>query len=365
MQINNNIRAIILIIILFVAYSINAQQLFPVQNSEGKYGFINAKGSVVINTIYDSAFYFSDGYCCIREGNQWGYIDSLGEMVIQPQFDSTFTFNDGLALVFKDSMAGYIGADGEYKIEPRYFDGMSFSDGMALVKYKEDTWGFIDNQGVLRVKEFPIYEFTIRDYGSEKFYYWPPFFHSGFVSYNQNNSVFLDKKGRKHKYKNQILNDFNISDGVFVAYDDQDKKDYYINKKGKRIISDTYSAISYFIDGYAWVLSCEDDSSIFYYIDKQGEKVDSVAFEVFCPYSSIINLGNGVACTYDYKHTDTRGLIIFSLGGDSVKVCKLPFYYPDNHSDIMIQNTLFLTCIEGGKVYINIKGTVVSKYHIH
>ena len=362
-KLNRFFLVIIMFVLTLSCMSLEAQQLFPVQNSEGKFGFINPRGEVVIKAVYDSAFYFSEGYCCIREGNQWGYIDSLGKMIIQPQFDSAYTFSEGLALVFQDSMAGYIGVDGKYIIEPKYFDGMSFSDGMALVKYEEDKWGFIDNQGKLRIKEFQIDEFTIHEYGPENIYYCLPFFRSGLVSYNPYHHIFLDKKGRKYKYKKYNISRF--SDGVAIANDAQDRKSFYINKKGKRIISDTYSAISRFIDGHAWVLSCEDSTnSVFYYIDKQGEKVDSVVIDLYCQHTSLFNIGNGVACTYNYRNADLRGLIIFNLRGDSINVRKLPFYTPDIHSDIRLQNTLFLTYIEIEKVYINIKGDIVSKYLI-
>jgi len=186
-----------------------------------------------------------------------------------------------------------------------------------------------------------------------------PIFHSGLVRYHH---IFLDKKGRKQKYKKYDLRRF--SDGVAIAYDDQFYINFYINKKGKRIISDTYFSLSRFIDGYAWVLSCEDSTnSIFYYIDKQGVKVDSVAFEVFCPYSGLYNLGNGVACYYNYKTPDL-GTIIFNERGDSIRVQRLPIYWPDIRSYTKSQKILFITKIEGEKVYINIKGDIVSKYLI-
>ena len=43
-----------------------------------KYGYINKKGEIIINAIYDYACDFSEGFALVKKGNQWGLIDVFG-----------------------------------------------------------------------------------------------------------------------------------------------------------------------------------------------------------------------------------------------------------------------------------------------
>ena len=351
---------LILSSLLLVSSAIKAQLLFRVQNTEGKYGFINKEGVVVIKPVFDASMIFNEGYCAVKLDEKWDYIDNLGNMTIKPQYDSAYTFNEGFALVFQDSLAGYIGADGKYKIEPKYYDGMSFSDGMALVQIEDFRWGFIDNKGKVKIKDFHIrYSY---DYGNNDIHYWMPFFHSGLVKCMHNQNVFFDKKGKMHKYKYDYVNDFN--NGIALL----GPNDGYINKRGKLVLSNKYLLSSEFVDGYAWVLFCVNDSnSVFYCINELGEIKGQTLFNGGCSIGFLTNLGNETAC-FTYRTDYNSGSTIFNTKGDILSMKNELIFsdcFIDIHSGIKLQNTLFLTKIEGERVYINIKGDIVSKYHIY
>ena len=55
---------------------------------DGKYGFIDANGSVVIDYIYDDATeQNSSGYAGIKKDGVWGAIDLLGNIAIEPTYN--------------------------------------------------------------------------------------------------------------------------------------------------------------------------------------------------------------------------------------------------------------------------------------
>ena len=81
--------------------------LFPVKQ-DGKWGYIDKTGKIVINPQFDSATSFSKGLARVVIGDKWGYIDKTGKIVINPQFDSAASFCDGLARVVIGDKWGYI-----------------------------------------------------------------------------------------------------------------------------------------------------------------------------------------------------------------------------------------------------------------
>lgn len=101
----------------------------------GKCGYVNLQGEVVIPLQYGAAKEFSDGlapvefkveYSVSSEGSsyyaKWGYINELGEIVIPPIFDDAESFTNGMASVKFDI----------------YDSGKS-----------KNIYGFIDNEGNL------------------------------------------------------------------------------------------------------------------------------------------------------------------------------------------------------------------------
>lgn len=55
--------------------------------SNGKYGFINTKGEVVVPCIYDLAHSFYEGYATVESNGKWGVVDKKGRVIIQPIYD--------------------------------------------------------------------------------------------------------------------------------------------------------------------------------------------------------------------------------------------------------------------------------------
>ncbi|QXE87820.1 WG repeat-containing protein [Geomonas nitrogeniifigens] len=76
-----------------------AQGLMVIE-SEGKYGYMDTKGEIIIEPKYDDARPFSGGLSPVQIGALWGIIDLTGKLVSKVIFEYVFdTFEDGVLLV--------------------------------------------------------------------------------------------------------------------------------------------------------------------------------------------------------------------------------------------------------------------------
>jgi len=120
----------------------------------GKVGYIDKAGKLVVNPQFDVANNFSEGLAgvCVGgkdifcEGGKWGYIDKAGKYVINPQFDGVYNFSEGLGVVKIGGKWGYIDKAGKLVVNPQFDVAYNFSEGLAGVKFS-DKWGFIDKAG--------------------------------------------------------------------------------------------------------------------------------------------------------------------------------------------------------------------------
>ena len=59
-----------------------------VDKKDGKYGFVDKDGNVIVDYIYDDATEQNDyGYCGIKKDGKWGSIDSKGNIIQEPIYD--------------------------------------------------------------------------------------------------------------------------------------------------------------------------------------------------------------------------------------------------------------------------------------
>lgn len=98
-------------------------------------------GSIAPST-YEDAKPFAENYAAVKNNGKWGFIDNTGTLVIDYQFDNARSFGDHLAAVEINGKWGYISLSGEVVIEPIFQEAKSFSGGSAPVK-TEDGWTFI------------------------------------------------------------------------------------------------------------------------------------------------------------------------------------------------------------------------------
>lgn len=128
-----------------------AMPLFWVRE-DGKYGYIDKTGKVVIKPQFENTTGFNEGLAATKLGGKYGYIDLKGNWAIKPQFDFTYMFSDGLAMVEIDKKSAWIDKTGKIVIAARAFEktAIGFKEGRLAVK-KDGKWGYIDKTGKMIV----------------------------------------------------------------------------------------------------------------------------------------------------------------------------------------------------------------------
>ena len=114
---------------------------------DGKYGFADKNGDLVINCIYDYANNFSDGLAAVELNGKIGFINKSGEIVIDFLYDYANNFSDGVAVVKQAGKYGVIDKQGNVII-PFVYDDMDtfhknkvFGVGEYAGETRNDTVG--------------------------------------------------------------------------------------------------------------------------------------------------------------------------------------------------------------------------------
>lgn len=81
-----------------------------------------------------------------RIDGKYGYVDVEGKVVIAPRFDGADTFSEGLALVLERGRFGYIDPGGKFAIPAVFRHALPFRNGFAAVRNGRD-WAFLDRRG--------------------------------------------------------------------------------------------------------------------------------------------------------------------------------------------------------------------------
>lgn len=209
--------------------------------SNGKYGYINKSGFVVIEPQFDKAANdFFEGLAPIAIGRSYGYIDESGSIAIEPQFDLTSDFSEGLAYVWTSGKYGYIDRTGAVVIAPQFDGAGKFSAGLAPVTIGgkpclvNRAGHVIANPDPFRiVQKFPEGLAAVRV--GDKF---------GYMDETQR--VVIEPQFDEADDFSEGLAHVNIGGKRFSHYDRglQGGEHFYIDKTGKRIIDANKCGIS-------------------------------------------------------------------------------------------------------------------------
>lgn len=110
-----------------------------VVRKDGKYGYIDVSGRLVIPVKYQDAGSFSAGLAPVCLYGKYGYVDKSGEMVVPFKYNYAFPFSEGLAAVELNGKVAYIGPDGKTVIPYMLDSGKPFKDGIAEVTVDGQT----------------------------------------------------------------------------------------------------------------------------------------------------------------------------------------------------------------------------------
>lgn len=138
------------------------------ENREGKYGYIDESGRVIIKPEFTMALAFSEGRAVVTNGsdrtaNKFGLIDKTGNYIIRPEYNDIILLGEnkvavGKAIIKEKPFIGskYSIADtqGNFLTDFIYFGVSSYKNGLASAYDDKNTF-FIDYKGRV-VKNLPI-----------------------------------------------------------------------------------------------------------------------------------------------------------------------------------------------------------------
>lgn len=124
-----------------------SENLAPVEDSNYLWGYMDTAGSVVVRPQYTEAGPFREGLAMVfnEEYDKYGFIDAKGTMMIQPAFSvprelsppecgyDWGNFHDGLAAVNVQGRWGYVDKTGDMAIAPQFAWASTFLHGLAVV----------------------------------------------------------------------------------------------------------------------------------------------------------------------------------------------------------------------------------------
>ncbi|HLP28097.1 MAG TPA: WG repeat-containing protein [Candidatus Didemnitutus sp.] len=114
------------------------------------WGYIDKRGSIVVDPQFRSAGGFSEGLAPVRLHGTYGYIDKTGSFVISPRFDLALPFNNGIASVYIDGKATLIDTNGVLVFQ-HHFNRIFLANGskLAVVESASGAFGVINRSGKL------------------------------------------------------------------------------------------------------------------------------------------------------------------------------------------------------------------------
>src|SRR6266404_3130217 len=273
-------RTLLTLFVLTFCCLANAQttarppQLRPIQVN-GKWGYIDNTGKVVIKPQFAWAEEFSEGLAAFEnEDGKHGYIDETGRVVIAPKFDNWTEFSEGLAAVSVDFEWGYIDKTGKWAIPPHFTVGRPFSDGLALVGVAlngkvsfppgPQKHVFIDKTGkvVIDAKDDILNGTFSEGVGTVQF-----------ITNHGVNAVLIDRTGKVIVSVQEIETD-GFSEGLTAAK--KNSKWGYIDTSGRFAIEPQYEEAHAFSEGLAAVLIGEKWG----FIDHSGRVVISPRYGI-------------------------------------------------------------------------------------
>lgn len=233
---------------------------------EGKYGFIDQTGKLVIDMEYDKASDFHEGLACVKAKGKYGYINAEGTVVIPFEWDQALDFYDGIARVFSGTCDEYgYPMDGTYSLID--------TQGNVRCTLNWEAVRGIEENGLLAVKERGKW---------------------GFVDLN--NVVVIEP---------QWDDVGGFADGI-AEYQSGEKYGY-LREDGTKLTECIYDFATRFVDGYALV----EQNGVRAFLNTDGETGDPLLFDyISISFSGgVAHAFNGTLSEYGFPEEGVHYLI--------------------------------------------------------
>ncbi|WP_114747773.1 WG repeat-containing protein [Pleomorphovibrio marinus] len=113
---------------------------------EGKYGFVNRNGEVMISPSFEEVEPFSEGLAAVKINGTWGYINTAGEVTVPTDFERVSAFHRGLAIVKKEGKNTIIDQTGSTLLAGYYDRILQTSDNYFITENK-GKFGLVNAMG--------------------------------------------------------------------------------------------------------------------------------------------------------------------------------------------------------------------------
>lgn len=146
-------KVIIFLFLLFISI-FSTQNIFSQQDpyfriyENGKFGFIDSTGRVIIEPKFLNAGDFYEGLAPARLNGTFGYIDTTGNYVIPPIYDYAEEFKNGIAKVYIEERSFFINMNGN-KFEGNYRIKENSIYGLKSIQAHSGKFGLINDKGEL------------------------------------------------------------------------------------------------------------------------------------------------------------------------------------------------------------------------
>jgi hypothetical protein len=248
-EVNMRLKFNLVFCLIFIAFtSIEASQqpksrLLSIEQN-GKCGYIDNAGNMMIPPQFDTCWSFSEGLAGVTVNNNLGFINNTGHFISEPQFnDEAGRFSEGFASVSVGNSRsgkvrkGFIDTTGHVTFLPSVTSLRNFSEGLAIFE-KDGYKGYIDKNMVVVIE--PKYKYA----GS---------FYDGLARVqDESGSYYINKSGQKAI--DQEGSDFN--EGLARI---EIKNHYFANKygfidtEGRTVIAPQFDQAGWFHEGLAAV----------------------------------------------------------------------------------------------------------------
>jgi len=116
------------------------------RGENGLLGIIDFQENWVIPPIYEDTFLWADGLMAARKDGKWGFINKSGDIVIDFRFERVHIFRNGLSVATQNSLFGLIDRNGDWVTDAIY-ERFFYPWSELVGAQKDGKIGFLDARG--------------------------------------------------------------------------------------------------------------------------------------------------------------------------------------------------------------------------
>ena len=154
---------------------VDVEKVFPESEgmrgikTDGKYGFIDAKGRLLVANRYEAIGQFKEGLAAIKILGKWGFVNISDQIVINPSYEQVSEFKSGIAIIKRNGKLGLIDPNGKIALTLRYdqiereddkfiltsnkLKGLADAKGNVLIEPRFEWLDVLENDQVIVANE--------------------------------------------------------------------------------------------------------------------------------------------------------------------------------------------------------------------